>query len=175
MTLPPVPKRENERLALLRSYGILDTDPEEEFDAITRAAAHVCGTPIAFISLVDQTRQWFKSKIGLEASETPRDISFCAHSLDQSEPLVVQDAQKDPRFSDTLLVTSDPGVRFYCGIPLRNDGLGLGSLCVVDVVPRTLTAEQMETLKVLSDAVLSRLQLRRALQLLDEYRHHTAG
>ena len=167
----PIPVNEAERLEALRSYGILDTHPEEEFDAITRMAARLCGTPIALISLVDVARQWFKSKVGLDVTETPREVAFCAHAILQQEPLVVPDAQDDPRFSENPLVTSDPNVRFYCGIPLTSEkGLGLGSLCVIDKKPRRLTAEQMEDLQVLGQAVVTKLQLRRTLNLLNEYR-----
>jgi len=159
----PIPPNETQRLEVLHSCGILDTHPEKEFDAITRVAARICGTPIALITLVDETRLWFKSKVGLAATEIPRDVSFCAFTILQSEPLIVSDAQKDPRFSCNPLVTADPGIRFYCGMPLRSDGLGLGSLCVVDTTPRQLSAEQLEIMAVLSEAVVTRLQLRRAL------------
>jgi GAF domain-containing protein len=170
----PILANEPERLEALHSFGILDTCPEDEFDAITRVAAHVCGTPIAMISLVDETRQWFKSKIGVQMTETPRNLSFCAHAIAQSAPLVVPDAHKDPRFSSSPLVRHDPQIRFYCGMPLQSEGLGLGSFCVIDTVPRELTSAQMQILAVLRDAVVTRLQLRRALRLLDDYRHHTA-
>jgi GAF domain-containing protein len=170
----PIPPDEQERLEALRSYGTLDTDAEEEFDAITRLAAYVCGTPIALISLVDATRQWFKSKVGLELAETTRDVSFCAHTILQSEPLVVPDAKKDARFSQNPLVSSDPNIRFYAGMPLHDEkGLGLGSLCVIDRTPRQLAPEQIEGLEVLGKAVVTHLQLRRVLNLLDDYRCHT--
>jgi GAF domain-containing protein len=170
----PIPPNEAERLEALRSYGILDTDPEEEFDAITRLAGYICGTPIALISLVDATRQWFKSKVGVDITETPRDVAFCAHTILQSELLVVPDARKDPRFSENPLVTSDPNIRFYAGMPLQNEnGFGLGTLCVVDKTPRKLAPAQIEGLEVLGQAVVTKLQLRRALLLLDDYRSHT--
>lgn len=170
----PIPPNERERLEALRSYGILDTNPEEEFDAIVRLAAYLCGTPIALVSLVDDARQWFKSKVGLDVRETPRDDAFCAHTILQSEPLVVPDARDDPRFRDNPLVTSNPNIRFYAGMPLQNEnGHGLGSLCVIDRTPRQLTPEQLAGLEVLGRAVMTKLQLRRALTLLDEYRHHT--
>jgi GAF domain-containing protein len=162
------PSREENRLQLLRSYGILDTEPEEEFDEITRAASLVCGTPIATITLVDESRQWFKSRVGLDSSETPREFSFCAHAMQQPETFIVPNAEKDPRFSHNPLVTGDPNIRFYCGMPLRSEGLGLGTLCVIDRTPRTLSHEQMQILKVLSGAVLSRLQLHRALHLIED-------
>ena len=126
---------------------------------------------LLFISLVDVARQWFKSKVGLEAAETPREDAFCAYTILQHEPFVIPDTQSDQRFSETPLVTSDPNMRFYCGLPLTSEkGLGLGSLCVIDTKPRQLTAEQMEGLEVLSQAVVTKLQLRRTLNLLNEYR-----
>jgi GAF domain-containing protein len=169
------PTREENRISLLRSYGILDTPAEEEFDDITRAAALVCGTPIAWISLVDESRQWFKSRLGVDITETPRETSFCTHAMEQTEPFVVPNAEKDPRFSQNPFVTGHPNIRFYCGMPLRSEGLGLGSLCVIDRTPRILTSEQMQLLKVLSNAVLSRLQLRRALHLIDDLRSARSG
>ncbi len=170
----PIPHNEQARLEALRSYGILDTDPEEEFDAITRLAAYLCGAPIALISLVDATRQWFKSKVGLELAETTRDVSFCAHTILQPGPLVVPDTREDSRFSQNPLVSSDPNIRFYAGMPLHNEkGLGLGSLCVIDKTPRQLAPEQIEGLEVLGKAVVAHLQLRRVLNLLDDYRCHT--
>ena len=171
--IAPVLSNEATRLDALRSCGILDTGPEDEFDAITRVAARVCGTPIALISLVDETRQWFKSRVGMETTETSRDVSFCAHAIGQPGPLLVRDALEDARFSDNPLVMAGPQIRFYCGMPLLSEGLGLGSLCVIDTVPRELTADQMEIMAVLSEAVVTRLQLRRALRLLEDYRNHT--
>jgi GAF domain-containing protein len=169
------PSREENRLQLLRSYGILDTEPEEEFDEITRAASLVCGTPIATITLIDESRQWFKSRVGLESTESPREFSFCAHAIEHSEPFIVPNAEKDPRFSQNPLVLGDPNIRFYCGMPLRSDGQGLGTLCVIDRTPRTLTPEQMQILKVLTGAVLSSLQLRRALHLIEDLRNTRPG
>ncbi len=166
---------EQNRLQLLRSYGILDTGPEEEFDDITRAASLVCGTPIATITLIDESRQWFKSRIGLESQESPREFSFCAQAIEHSEPFIVPNAEKDSRFSHNPLVTGAPNIRFYCGMPLRSEGHGLGTLCVIDRTPRTLTPEQMQILKVLTDAVLSRLQLRRALHVIDDLRNGRVG
>ena len=172
MNAPLLPN-ESARLDALHACGVLDTGPEAEFDAITRVAARLCGTPIALVSLVDETRQWFKSRIGMEVSETPRDISFCGHAIAQPGPFIVPDALKDVRFSGNPLVTSGPQIRFYCGIPLMSDGLGLGSLCVMDTVPRELTADQMEILAVLGEAVVTHLKLKRAERLLSDYRQHT--
>jgi GAF domain-containing protein len=170
-TATMTPSHEETRLQLLRSYGILDTEPEGEFDDITRAASLVCGTPIATITLIDESRQWFKSRVGLDSSESPREFSFCAHAMQQPEPFIVPNAEKDPRFSHNPLVTGDPNIRFYCGMPLRSEGHGLGTLCVIDRTPRTLSSDQMQILKVLSGAVLSLLQLRRALHLIEELRN----
>jgi|SRR5579871_4834266 len=167
--------READRLQLLRSYGVLDSDPEEEFDDITRVAALVCRTPIALISLVDESRQWFKSRVGLDAIETSREVSFCAHAIDLQEPLIVPNAEQDSRFAHNPLVTGNPSIRFYCGMPLRSEGHGLGTLCVIDREPRTLTPEQIQILKVLSNAVINRLQLLRALRLIEDLRNSRSG
>ena len=140
MQTPPFPPDESFRLEVLRSLRILDTAPEERFDRITRAAAHFFQAPIALVSLVDASRQWFKSRHGLEAAETPRDVSFCGHAILSGEPLVVEDALRDERFADNPLVAGPPFVRFYAGVPLRGPGSArLGTLCVVDRVPRAFT------------------------------------
>ena len=166
-----IPLNETERLEALRSYEVLDTSPEEEFDALTRLAGVICGTPIALISLVDAARQWFKSRVGLEVQETPREVSFCAHAINQPGPFVVQNALEDSRFSTNPLVTSDPKIRFYCGVPLTNEkGLSLGTLCVIDRQPRQLSTEQMEALKVVGRQVMAQLELRRTLRELDRHR-----
>lgn len=156
-----IPADDEARLAALLSYEVLDTPAEAVFDDLTRVAARICDTPIALVSLVDSDRQWFKSRFGLEAPQTPRDISFCGHVVASGERLEVN-ALKDERFVDNPLVTGPPDIRFYAGEPLRTlDGSILGTLCVIDRRERTLTDEQRDTLRVLSRQVVAQLELRR--------------
>jgi GAF domain-containing protein len=158
----PLPENEARRLEALREYYILDTDAEKAYDDITALAAYVCHVPIAMISLVDESRQWFKSKLGLSRQETPRDVAFCAHAILQSEPLIVRDATKDVRFADSALVTRSPHIRFYAGFPLSSpEGLALGTLCAIDRKPRQLSAEQKTAMEALSRQVMALLELRR--------------
>lgn len=156
------PQKEAVRLKVLWQYEVLDTIPEEVFDDLTELAARICEAPIALISLVDEDRQWFKSKVGITTSETSRDISFCAHAIQQRDLFIVPDATKDARFSQNPLVTSDPKIRFYAGAPLITpDGHALGTLCVIDKVPRDLRPEQQQALRVLARHVMTQLELRR--------------
>jgi len=158
---------EQARLQALRSYKILDSDPERAFDDLAIIASHICETPVAMISLIDAERQWFKSKVGVSVSETPREVSFCARAIQQSDLFIVPDASKDPRFSSNPFVVSDPKIRFYAGAPFTSsDGHPLGTLCVVDVVPRQLTANQQAALLALARQVQSQLELRRNLMEL---------
>jgi PAS domain S-box-containing protein len=160
----PVPENEADRLAALRGLGVLDTPPEPAFDELSALAAYVCQTPIALISLVDDERQWFKSRVGSAACETPREVAFCAHAILQPDLLVVPDASADERFADNPLVTSSPGIRFYAGAPLVTaEGHALGTLCVIDHEPRELTAEQARALRSLSHQVVAQLRLRSQL------------
>lgn len=158
---------EKSRLQALRSYKILDTDPEKAFDDLVILAAHICETPVALISLIDSERQWFKSKVGVSISETSSEVSFCARAIQQPDLFVVPDASKDPRFSSNPFVISDPKIRFYAGAPLSSsDGYPLGTLCVVDVVPRQLTPSQENVLLALSRQVQAQLELRKNLMEL---------
>ncbi|MEC4802629.1 MAG: ATP-binding protein [Jaaginema sp. PMC 1079.18] len=165
-----LPANETERLQALHRYEILDTSTEKAFDDLTHLASYICGTPMALVSLVDRDRQWFKAKVGLEITETPREVSFCAHAICQPEELfIVPNALEDKRFAANPLVTSDPNVRFYAGVPiLTPDGQALGTLCALDRVPRNLEPQQQEALKVLGRQVISQLELRLQLAQIQQ-------
>ena len=164
MIQPEDHSKEKERLASLESYSILDTLPEEEYDNLTAIAAEICGTPISLVSLLDNKRQWFKSHHGIDASETPKEYAFCAHAINSEEDiLIVQDSRTDERFHDNPLVTGDPRVIFYAGIPLSTEnGLPLGTLCVIDHKPKLLSQSQIASLKALAKQVMNLLKLRKS-------------
>ncbi len=154
MKEPNAPKNEQQRLRTLESLNILDTEPEERFDCITRKAQSIFGVPIALVSLIDKNRQWFKSCTGLSVRQTPRDISFCGHAILDDEILIVPDATIDERFVDNPLVTDDPNIRFYAGCPLTaSDGSRLGTLCIIDIIPRSLNVKDLTALKKLAALV----------------------
>ena len=158
----PIPANDKQRLKILWQYDILDTVPEEVFDDLTELAAIICEAPIAMITLVDEKRQWFKSMVGVTVSETSRDISFCGHAIEHTDLFIVPDALEDRRFSENPLVISEPKIRFYAGAPLVTpDGHALGTLCVIDKVPRQLRSEQKQALRVLARHVMTQLELRR--------------
>jgi len=158
----PLPENEALRLAALREYRILDTAAERAFDDLAALASYICDVPMATISLVDAHRQWFKSRIGVDAQETSRDVAFCAHTILSAAPLIVPDATKDQRFADSELVLQEPRIRFYAGFPLTTpEGYGLGALCAIDRQPRELTPAQAEAMAALSRQVMALLEFRR--------------
>lgn len=159
--------REEARLKALHSYKILDTDPEKAFDDLAVLASHICETPVALITLIDSNRQWFKSRVGVDITETPREVAFCNIAIQQPDLFIVPDATKDARFSSNPFVVSDPKIRFYAGAPISSsDGHPLGTLCVVDMVPRKLTASQENALLALSRQVQAQFELRKNLMEL---------
>jgi GAF domain-containing protein len=159
---PAKPKNEVQRIKILWQYDVLDTPPEAVFDDFTTLAGLICGAPISLISLVDEDRQWFKAKTGVTLNETSRDVSMCAHAILQKDILIVPDATKDRRFKDNPLIISAPKIRFYAGAPLISpEGCALGTLCVIDKVPRELTENQKESLRVLARIIMTQLEFRR--------------
>ncbi|UTM21756.1 GAF domain-containing sensor histidine kinase [Dyadobacter chenhuakuii] len=164
-----VTTHESLRISALRSYSILDSLPDQDYDELTKLASQICNTPISLISLVDQTRQWFKASHGLDITQTPREFSFCAHAIENpNQPMVVADARKDERFTDNPLVSGDPYIVFYTGVPLIDrDGYALGSLCVIDHMPRQLTSQQLFALQVLARQVARLFELRRPVSALN--------
>ncbi len=163
----PLPENEKERLATLYEYQILDTEPEPTFDELTELAAYICKTPIALISLIDTDRQWFKSRYGPMPFQTPRDIAFCSYCILQNDLFIVPNTLEDERFIDNPLVTSEPQIRFYGGVPLITDeGFAIGSLCVLDFMQRNLAMSQTESLKLVGRQVMRHFNTRRNLTTL---------
>lgn len=175
METAPPPPDESARLRALLEYDVLDTEAEKVFDDLTLLASKICGTPIALISLIDPDRQWFKSKVGLDANETSRDIAFCAHAIHQQHIFEVSDTLQDIRFFDNPLVTSQPSIRFYAGIPLITpQGYAIGTLCAIDNQPKTLTCGQRQALETLGRSVMANLELRKKnRQLIEANQHKT--
>ena len=172
MQKPNFHKLESERIDSLRSYLVLDTDSEEEIDSLTQLASDICETPISLVSLVDNDRQWFKSKVGLDVSETSRDVSFCAHAITEIDDLfIVEDSRTDPRFFDNPLVTNKPLVIFYAGVVLKSDeNLPLGTLCVIDNEPRKLNDTQIKALKTISKQIMNLLNYKKSIRIQEELR-----
>ena len=170
MIIPELAHNELDRLRALRSYNILETLSEKEYDQLTAISSQICGCSISVISLIDENRQWFKSTYGLNVSETERQVAFCAHAINKpNEMLVVPDARLDERFHDNPLVTGDPHLAFYAGVPLVNeDGMALGTLCVLDNEPKTLSESQLLALNALADQVMILLELRRNKKALED-------
>jgi GAF domain-containing protein len=164
-TTAPDRSPETQRLAALHDYGILDTGPEGEFDDLVELASQIAGTPMSLISLVDEARQWFKARKGINVKETPRTVAFCAHAIEQAGIMEVPDASLDSRFANNPLVTGKPDLRFYAGVPLISpEGFALGTLCVLDSVPRPpLSAQQRNALQIVARQVMVQLELRKVL------------
>ncbi|NER79642.1 MAG: response regulator [Leptolyngbya sp. SIO1D8] len=170
MPAAPIPEEESDRIADLLRYDILDTAAEKSFDDLTQIASYICQAPVSLISLVDTYRQWFKSKVGLEASETPRDLAFCGYTILDDELFIVRDATTDERVKDNQLVLDDPKIRFYAGYPLVSPrGFRLGSLCVIDFIPRDLSASQLASLKALANQVILLLEAQLNEKLIADY------
>ena len=173
LQIPVLPPKdsftEEDRLRALRSLELLDTEDEFEYDQLVHLASQICSTPISLVSLVDQSRQWFKAAVGLSARETPRNVSFCAHAIRQDGLFVIEDATHDSRFKDNSLVTNAPSIRFYAGIPIHApNGAPVGTLCVIDTEPRILTEAQRTALTILGQQVESRMDLRQKRVILEQ-------
>ena len=164
--------KESERIKSLKSYLVLDTETEEEIDNLTQLASEICETPITLVSLIDENRQWFKSKVGLDVNETSRDIAFCAHAINETNDLlIIEDARTDKRFFDNPLVTNSPYVIFYAGIVLKSDeDLPLGTLCVIDNTPRKLSDKQIRALKTIAKQIMNLLNYKKCIHIQEVLR-----
>ncbi len=161
--MAPIPENEEHRLAVLKGYRVLDSASERSFDEITQLAASICDTPISLLTFIDRDRQWIKSNRGLSISETSREVAFCSHAIMDSELFEVEDALNDNRFAKNPLVTADPNIRFYAGMPLvTQTGDALGTLCVIDRKARKLTPEQRVKLKTLAQMAMLLLEVRKS-------------
>ena len=169
MKTPEIPFNENKRVHALKEYSILDTLPEKEYDDITQLASQICGTSISTISLIDEKRQWFKSKVGIDVDSTDRTLSFCGHAIVEPDKIfTVKDSRLDERFQDNPLVVGEPHVIFYTGVPLVSpEGFALGTLCVIDDKPKELNQDQLLALKALSNQVVSLFELRKSKMMLE--------
>lgn len=171
MKEPAIPLDEKDRVQALHAYGILDTDPEQDYDEIVQLAAQICEIETAHLSLIDSERQWLKAKVGFGSTEIDRKLAFCSHTILQDDILLVPDATKDDRFLNNPLVKGTPEIRFYAGMPLVSEsGHNIGSLCVIDVKPRVLRDNQIHALRILSKQVMKQLELRKAVRHLEEQR-----
>jgi signal transduction histidine kinase len=170
MIAAAIPENEKERMKALKSFSVLDTFSEKEYDEITLLASIICDTPMSLITLIDEDRQWFKSKVGIDIEETPRELSFCGHAiLNGGKLFTVEDSRLDERFYDNPFVTGPPDVVFYAGAPLvTSDGLSLGTLCVLDSKPKTLTPMQQKAMEVLSNKIISLFELKKSNLLLEQ-------
>ncbi|QSE96873.1 GAF domain-containing sensor histidine kinase [Fulvivirga lutea] len=168
----PYPENEEQRLKDLQNYNILDAIEEPAFNEIVDLASFICNTPISLVSFVDKERQWFMAEKGLDAKETPREYSFCAHAILDDEIFEIEDAKKDARFENNPLVTGNPNIRFYAGVPLKSrQGHNLGSLCVIDKTPKKLNKEQKKALRILGNRVINELELRKHLKITQEQKN----
>lgn len=167
---------EQERLEALNSYGILDTDPEPVFNDLAQLAAYVCGTPMALVSLLDDERQWLKARVGIDVREAPREQTFCQYALSAVDVFEIPDARADALYASNPMVVGAPFIRFYAGTPLLSpEGYPLGTLCAFDTVPRSLSTDQREALRLLARQVMAHLELRRTRLLLDDERQKLEG
>jgi two-component system NtrC family sensor kinase len=167
---------EKARIAALNHYSILDTLPEQIYDDVTALASLICGTPISLVSLVDTDRQWFKAAVGIEIRETPRELSFCAHTIGTATTLIVRDAREDARFADNPAVTGAPGIRFYAGAPIvEPNGHVLGTVCVVDTAPRSISPIQIAALEALARHTMALMEMRHTIDVISQSAAQTSG